>query len=727
MSAALSPYTVTIGTTQFSVIASPDAVDHDVPPGYQGGYSPQEADKQTVHRDVALYNLGDFRRGCGALRRTGERDDGKLAWFENGFGHLGALQPSGDLRASGAGLGLTVSGAAPTGMAVIGSVIFDGHLWCITSGGLVVRYPNADPTATPVCDPPLDTFGVAVPKISLHPGYVCTGIAVFRKPSNEPALYVSAYNDSVPASRIYEYALSTAGTHWTPSAVPFANYKIEKLTTVWWQGRDGVGASRLAGVVTTITGGAPSTTRLIGNQIRHVIGGQDPLVEANWVAPIVVGSGGYAINSLVGAGQHLIPICGNGIHDFDEQRSFNLTKYWETTASFNNGTTAAILGRYLYTNRGFGIDRIFLGDLGVEQNEPGECGPAYGSQDGIVANTGQITQLMNHSGALLWTLYNARNRTTYVGRGYPNTNQDEVNPLRHFYAEQVIPSSAGVGQQVTHLTVTSPQVTGGPTLPDRSLWQWLFTADQPSTGPYNFRLYCAPLPLGAGPLSITTSEVDYNTASPTLTFSHNPVAKFYFPAQTWDDLLATKYVRQFDTFGEQVTNTQTISLYTRTEADEPTGITNLLNWDLAGTAGVPPNGSNVARIKPSTEVSGSEIGLLAVLNTPGPSGSRFWAPHLKAISPRAKVVREVYDVKQLWVVLEHDHRLSGGQIDVVSPDTAWSTLVGYANAGRQSYVGEDGVPSQVMIEQDLTYTRARVRVNNRVLWRTIARVVLSKV
>jgi hypothetical protein len=181
----LATWPVQLNGHKLEIIADPAKVEDGTLPGYSGAWTGQTVGEAIVNGDVPIY-LRQFGGGHGALERRDESDDGRYGWAEDGFTHLAqGFMPSGRRQTIGVDLGL-----GKTDRAVVDSRLFNGHLWCITTAGTVIRIPSADPTQTPVHDPPLNAFASAT--ASLRAGYNCKAIEVFAKATGEAALYVSA-------------------------------------------------------------------------------------------------------------------------------------------------------------------------------------------------------------------------------------------------------------------------------------------------------------------------------------------------------------------------------------------------------------------------------------------------------------------------------------------------------------------------------------------------------
>jgi hypothetical protein len=696
----LAAWPVVLSGIPLKIVKSPNvggsnAVDDPAAEvGLSGAFMTQDQATTFGRRDVVV-QLNDFRRGSGFLRRRTEADEGGLAWVENGFFHTGqGITHSGRLQSN-------VIALAASNPAILDSRSFAGHRWCITNGGNVVRFAAEDPTTAPVYDPPLNNF--LNPTTSLHAGYLCTAIEVFQKASGEPALYVAAYNPSVPGTILYEYALSNAGNHWTTSATYFT-FKIEKLVApVWWEGADGVPAQRMVAAIVE-----PIATGQVANVVRHVIAGSDPLVQANWVTPTKLGTD-MSVTGLLAFPEFFYALSPKGIHTVNAFRAMNVTPYWRTGSSYADGGVSTIYYHGIVAARGYGLDYYDATQNYRRQDETFEIGPGLGAQDGTPIR-GRITALCQYEGALLMALYNPESHTTYIGRAYPRERLgiQTTNPFVHYWAEQVLGASAGpVGHQVTHMIVTSPGVAGTPVLGARAVYLWLFCTDEPYNAASQWDLNYAALPVGSGPLSLQVSQG---------TFAYNADMRAYLTHPNWSDDLAVKYVRRFDVLSQL--NGGQVSVYTR--ADGPLTSVGVIgsgtsDWRLAGTS----LGGDLTRIIPPQTVSGRSIPMLLTSHTDTPT----LAPVVESVSPRARVVRETFETVTLYVVLDQSETANGAA-DLRDPSDLFDTVTALQNGGPVAYTDEEGADHTVYVEQGCAFEKLHIGDGQ---FQTVLKVDLSLV
>jgi hypothetical protein len=685
--AKLSTFPIKLDGHQLDVIADPSKAGLPDEPGYNGEWAALTVGSDVQNGDVPVF-LRHFTGGHGAIERRDESDDDRCAWAEDGFTHLAqGFMPSGRRVAVGQDLGLS-----KTDRAVVDSRLFNGHLWCITTAGTVIRFPNADPTQTPVHDPALNAFGSAT--ASLRASYVCKAIEVFAKADGTAALYVSAYDGT--NTRLYQY---TVAAGWTESAV--LGFRLDRLCVTWWEDSTGAGAARLVGQVDDIT-------------IRHIIAGSDPMTAANWVTPITMGNPGYPIQRLVAAPRAVFVRKTDGIWSFNGIRSFNLTSGWSNEASLTGSGPSIIWNDKVVSARGFGMDMYDANVQERQQRRNGECGPSYGIQDGSPIY-GQVSALCTQNGPLYMALWNSDNLTSYVGRAYDRLLGNEngpafgasegiPNPLRHYWSEQTIKPTSGTGQQITHMTAVAPTVAGSTSIAARTVYLWMFTIDTPTNLGFHFNCYYAPLPTGSGPISMQASG---NTG-----FTFNPTATLFMTAQNWNDRTAIKHILLYELATQGVSATKNVEIQARPDGD-PTTILDLTTWKSEAVVT-----QDNAELVPNVATTGHLIGFKAILTTPPPYTS---APILRELSPRAKVARQVLDTRTLYIVLERDHRLSGGAIELRGPDTVYDAVSALQIAGPSPYYDEEGRVYSAVMDQGIHYTRARILGRG---WRTVVRVIL---
>lgn len=682
---ALSTFTVKLNGVPLTCISDPDAKPGGPGEGagYSGGFAPSLATTPFVRGDVPVY-LRNLGRGMGYVARRDEDDDGGYGWAEDAITYLdgNGVIPSGRRTSVSGNVGL---GGATLNVP-FDSVLFGSDLLapCAANTSRILRYAGADPSATPTIEPPSGlpfNGGTA----GWRSGYFAKSIAVFADNAGVPAVYVYATDNT--NWRVYEY---TVAGGWVESNT--LGFGANSAGVTWWEGKDGTGADRLC-IADANTG-----------IIRHCIYGSDPTLAASYVTPITAAVPAYPILRLVAAPQHLYVVTTGGIRDFNEIRSWELTPYWkQNPANSLHGAPALLYDEHIMAGRLYGVDRYDVRLDGRQQRVPGECGPGMFTQDGHPIR-GYVTAMCEHDGWVLAALYNPENGTTYIMRGKDRRHLEvrSRNPIVWFGAEQVLRPVGGESVRVYHMRVGPPTdhtLADGPSY----LWMWAVTAWE--TGATDSILYYAPLPNGAGPLSLQASGGS---------FTFNTTAYLFYTHQNWGDRNAGKGVHRIDVVGRQLTATAKVEIRGRGDA-APATIADASTYTSQGFAT-----ANSTRL--TTAMGASSIELLAILTTPSP----FTAPPiLDEVSPRARVVREAIEKRKLWIILERDHPLRSGAPDLRKPDTVLSGLVTLQQtATATTFVDEGGTSYQAYVNQPIEYTRVEVGGGR---WRTVAGCDLSLV
>lgn len=116
-----------------------------------------------------------------------------------------------------------------------------------------------------------------------------------------------------------------------------------------------------------------------GSTLRYCTG--DITVDANWVpaagSPIPVGNSSYTIFTIAGAPRHVYVGTTGGLRDINAYgETPNLTPYWENSFDINSGQTVMVMDDHIYTNHGFGAERIPI--TGERQDIPEQYQPGIG-------------------------------------------------------------------------------------------------------------------------------------------------------------------------------------------------------------------------------------------------------------------------------------------------------------------------------------------------------------
>jgi hypothetical protein len=643
-----SVFTISLGGIRLREIRDPELVDDaNADVGHAGTFATQDSARQFERRDVAEYQR-TFSKGMYCVEDDGtDAWRGGYAWGEGVDMWSGnGVRPSGRLRNIGIGLGVSLTSAD---LQVLDSVMFMGDLWCITNGGSVIQYVDCDVSVTPTVHVPFAA------------GFTAFCMEVFSDDNGHPSIYVgTGYNN---VWRLYQYcpvAVSGYVGDWT--AGEDLGYPGVKLRTVWWQDNRGVGAQRLA-------------LDCSGSIVRICIQGDNPLLVASWGTPIKVGNIAYDSSALAASPGHLFVIKRDGIHDFNELRAWNATPIWQQTASASQGNWGLVYDDHLMAQKGPGIYRYDL-RLGDQQDRlGGECGPGSFMQTGSPVR-GYPTAYCEHDGWFVVAMYNPDNQTSYIIRGKDRRVVGETIPCPMVWhgAEQVLPPVGGAAVIVTHMRVVPAEpFSVSPAGPAKLL---MFVRVGVGS-PYHLDMYWAPLPTGGGPLGLQVS------GGP---FEYNHLARLYLTALVWGDRNADKSVRLYDVVARGMTGAD----------GDPRTITDQSTWVPQGvlTAGS-------TSILPVPGVVGKSIALQLVLVTEPPYTD---PPVFHELSPRARVVRQAFEVRKIWILLERDQPTEIGSGDPRGPHGVFAAVSALQNqATATTYTDEFGRSYAVYVEQPVTF------------------------
>ena len=286
-------------------------------------------------------------------------------------------------------------------------------------------------------------------------------LIVFDNGSGTRMLYASS-SDVSPFGAGLNGVLSRfdpgAGT-WssTTAGVTFGTNGRNRMAQAFWRTPDGNGGQRLI----TISG---------KYTIAYTVPDSDPFLAASWVEGVKIGTN-TGLLSLVATRRHVYCLANDGVYDLDEGgNSPNLVSYWGQMQHANNGIAGVYLDGYIYASLGTGLDRIYVGDGPLLQENPGQCAPGWGTRAESQWR-GSITCLAVDQGYLLAAVYNPTTfkSAIFYGKDRRTLGVETPNPLAWFGPEIIIdgdyviramrPVSSGNG---LNLWVTAvPLVTPG--------------------------------------------------------------------------------------------------------------------------------------------------------------------------------------------------------------------------------------------------------------------------
>ena len=570
-----------------------------------GGFGAAEADRSLAPEEESVV-FDRLLSGMGYSRRL---VDGGYSYGEN----IWARQP-GAVGPAGAVTEVTLPVAVvsqPTHSFEMGA-----HLYFLC-GRHVVKVPN----------------GADAPETAqdLGAGFTAKSVALFNG-----SAYIGGEVAGAPAN-IWRFD----GTTWTQDADVARRF----LATVWWEVPDNatVSAQRLIGTDTAST-------------FRHVAG--TPFTAGDWSAAIAVGTTSYDIHTVIVAGERVLFVKRNGVHDVEGvgTKSPNLTTYWETELSSDNGAAALVHGRWLYVTLGNGLDRIDLGNL-TRKDEPEYChvGAYLANETPIF---GPVTALTSDMGWVLAAVYNGTNSYILAGMDRARLGVPGIGPMVWHGAEYVLSSG-----KITHLR-KSALASGGPRL-------WIGSLDGSTP-----KLRWQSLPRAQSALQ------DYKNGGP-MRFATS--ATLHTGAQDWKDATSLKVLRKMEL---RTTNLGSgVSIAVKAGADDA----------ALTTQGSTTQGRAV--IEPQTDVvTGHELDFDVVFT------STTTVPAiLRTMKVRAEVNVDLYDailVPVTWgrgVVGRH------GEEDARDPYRVWTLLAALQRRGPVTCVLPTGQQVQAKLEQGIRY------------------------
>jgi hypothetical protein len=398
---------------------------------------------------------------------------------------------------------------------------------------------------------------------------------VFDDGAGTPVLWVSTSDVSRGNGRMHKWD----GAAWTSTAVgTFGTAGRNKLAKVWWVTKDGIGGWRMI---------AGSSSK---GYIAYTKPNSDPLLAASWVDGVKLGTG-YELLALAAARRHVYGGARDGLFDLDELgNSPNLTSYLDKFPHPNNGVTAIYHDNYVYLSVAQGIDRVYVGDNEALQENPGQCGPGWGTQvENDWANI-YFTDFATDQGYLVAAGYSPQKGRAGIwwGKDRQILGIDSANPLIWYGPECVSATNVFVSK----MRFSSPAAT------PESLRLWLAS----HVGGANPGLTWVSIPIAGSPLQNLTASGAHRFATGTTGASSiwNTYSRLTLLPETYGDTVSNKIIYQHGiaTRGLDVPTTTQLTLETR--ADPAPGS---ITWTTSDAITASPSQD----VSPSTVVSGHRI------------------------------------------------------------------------------------------------------------------------
>jgi hypothetical protein len=589
--------------------------------------SPARTDMTVQNADVARI-VDNLDGGMGYSRRLEQVPNG-YAYTLPGYCRSpgGIFMPPG--KVTEISMPPTTGGAGSWVQAPLwGSVRFVNQIWVFSTTGFVLRL-TADGTA-------MEVVGTLVGNIR--------GAAVFNN-----RLYVAStagliYYDpvtswSAPSPTVVRRSL--VGTNWRPLGVP---------TDVL------VGLSSEYG----------------GNAVRWCPITADPMVDANWSAPVRIGGDlQYGTHAIVGAPRHVFFTRPDGVYDMDElgTRAFNIAPWISSSVDYYNGLWGMSVGEGLYYGHSQGL--AFIPTTGEAQYRPEWATPGWGlPYEGPIRGIPTTGCLYQGWGFLAqWVPGTAQ---TYISAG----RRDPAGAgggMAYGQASHVWHGAEAVmADHVDHMTpYTLEWGSGQPRL--------LMTTSF-GTDPYTVKAFWQSLPKWGNPLQ----ELIWGGG-----FDPGDTAALYLPADPWDRPSAIKTLLELEMVTERLSlGSDTLQGYAM--SDPPSA------WTDYGTA----EEGAWSSLAPLETVEGRYLSVRV---------DAVGSPVLRSVALRAAVGVQLREARTYRLVLAWDNALKGARSrETADPERRLFALRGMLGRIIRLDDGEHGGPFRVRVLQVLAGERVRL-------------------
>jgi hypothetical protein len=460
---------------------------------------PGRTDEMIRNADVPRV-IDNLEAGMGFSRRIEQVPNGYAFCLPGYTRAPGAiLCPAGKLTE----ITLPAAGSGWTPGTIFDSVLFRDKINLVNDGPHMLEL---DPTAE-----------AASVSAYFGAGFVGWGAAVFQN-----RLWVSggtgglANQDGVsggwagPVSSVVRYKMAT--TTWRPLGIP---------------------TPMLIGV-------SPGTDPLdFASSVRWCPVWSDPLVDANWSAPVQVGENlNFSITNLVAAPRHVYMLRFDGVWDMDElgTRAVNIAPWMQETPE--NAYWGMHVGSGLYLGHNQGI--AFIPTDGTAQHEPIWAHPGWGlPYEGSVR--GVAVAMTLHEGWRIAALTD--NVDSYILAGMPS--QTAYGQATHVWhgAEAVVPD------RISHMKVYAQ----GPGFS----WPRLLITTTDLGDPPTVRAYWQSLTKVGSPVQEMLLGGEFEPAAS---------SSLLLPADPWNRPSSVKTMLQFDLLTERLSDSDYFRLYANADA-----------------------------------------------------------------------------------------------------------------------------------------------------------------
>ena len=369
----------------------------------------------------------------------------------------------------------------------------------------------------------------------------------------------------------------------------------------------GTNGRKQMAVVTWETGSpAVSSQRIVAisgyNTLAYTDPSSDPMVAANWsdsgVPGLEIGtSAPLGLRELVAARQHVWALAGDGVFDVtSDGRCPNLLS--DDSYQPQTGFAGMYLNEYLYHTFGYGTNRIWVGESGLLQEEPGQCGPTWFTP-AESEYAGPPTCFVNDQNHVVAACYNMISGKTGLWWGIDKRGKGVETPNPLIWWGPEVFSSAQRFVTAMKIMTTADGLR-------------LFIASNVDAAPNdNPVVTSVPLPVAGSPIADLMSSGQFRFALGNGTDRWNPTSSIQGLPITLGETASKKHLHQH-TISSRGPLSSTTKLQFKTRADANPGAT---TW----TTTTDVTASPTQDITPATVVSGNRLEWL--VNFVSPAGA----------------------------------------------------------------------------------------------------------
>lgn len=273
--------------------------------------------------------------------------------------------------------------------------------------------------------------------VTLTPGDIVRDLCIFDDGAGGQRLYVSYTTASGTNGQLRRWD----GSSWAASSGAVFGAGRSRMVRVNWRTPDANVGWRLV----TISG---------PNTLAYTIPDADPYLAASWVEGVKIVSGGHLVD-LVAARKHVwVTATDGGLYDLDETGNApNLVGDISRVVVSGLPLPALYLDGYVHLSLGQQLDRVYVGDSGVLQENPGMCSPGWGTRAESEWR-GIVTAMTSDQGYVVAAVLNPTTGKTGIfwGKDRNVLGIDSPNPMIWYGPEVVIEAAAG---RVTAMRTTA--------------------------------------------------------------------------------------------------------------------------------------------------------------------------------------------------------------------------------------------------------------------------------